>query len=135
LTLGGLIDPEEAKAIVNPDSFNENSGMDFVLDIGDRLSRRYPPLEQSQSTGGYAALYAVTPDWHPIVDELIEGSGFYICAGFSGHGFKLGPAVGVMVADLLTKESAPQFSPHLLRMSRFIENEPVRGQYEYSIAG
>jgi glycine/D-amino acid oxidase-like deaminating enzyme len=105
------------------------------LDIGERLVRRYPAMELGQSTGGYASLYDITPDWHPIVDELPAGGGFFVCAGFSGHGFKLGPAVGVMVADMLTRSSAPEFDPHLFRFSRYAENAPVRGQYEYSIAG
>jgi sarcosine oxidase subunit beta len=135
LTLIGLIDPEEANAVVNPDSYNEQVDADFVLEAGERLIRRYPPMERSQSMGGYAALYDITPDWHPIVDELAAGSGFFICAGFSGHGFKLSPAVGLMAADLLTGHSTPEFDPHLFRFSRFAENDPVCGQYEYSIVG
>jgi len=135
LTLVGLIDPGEAEAIVDPDNFKQYMDDDFVLTVGERLVRRYPAMEMSESTGGYASLYAITPDWHPIVDEVSEGSGFYICSGFSGHGFKLGPAVGVMVADLLTGESEPQFDPRLFRLGRFVDNEPVIGQYEYSIVG
>ncbi len=135
LTLVGLIDPGEADAIVNPDHYKEQVDPEFVLDSGERLIRRFPPMERSQSTGGYAALYDITPDWHPIIDEVPAGSGFFICAGFSGHGFKLGPAVGLMAADLLTRQSPPEFEPHLFRLSRYAENKPVRGQYEYSIAG
>jgi len=135
LTLVGLIDPSEADAIVNPDNFNERHDADFVLNAGEQLVRRYPVMEQSQSTGGYAALYAITPDWHPLIDEVPAGSGFYICAGFSGHGFKLGPAVGLMTADLVTGRSNPEFDPHLFRFNRYAEADPVRGQYEYSIAG
>ena len=135
LTLVGLVDPVEANAVVNPDGYNESLDSDFVLDIGERLVRRYPAMELGQSTGGYASLYDITPDWHPIVDEVPAGSGFFICAGFSGHGFKLGPAVGVMAADMLTRASAPEFDLHLFRLSRYAENMPVRGQYEYSIAG
>lgn len=135
LTLVGLIDPSEADAIVNPDNFNERHDADFVLNVGEQLVRRYPIMEQSQSTGGYAALYAITPDWHPLVDEVPAGSGFYICAGFSGHGFKLGPAVGLMTADLVTGRSNPEFDPYLFRFNRYAEADPVRGQYEYSIAG
>ena len=74
-------------------------------------------MAASESTGGYASLYAITPDWHPIVDEVPAGSGFYACSGFSGHGFKLGPAVGVMVADLLTGASAPDREPMELSSS------------------
>jgi len=135
LTLVGLIDPGEADAIVDPDNYFEGVDDAFVMDAGERLIGRYPAMEQSQVTGGYAALYAITPDWHPIVDELIPGSGLYICAGFSGHGFKLGPAVSLMVADMITNVNAPLFDPYLFRLSRFAENDPVRGRYEYSIVG
>ncbi|MFQ5419656.1 MAG: NAD(P)/FAD-dependent oxidoreductase [Anaerolineae bacterium] len=135
LTLVGLIDPEEANAIVNPDDFRQAVDDEFVLESGERFIRRYPPMAASQVTGGYAALYAITPDWHAIVDELIPDSGFYICAGFSGHGFKLGPAVGVMAADMLTKVSDPEFSHHLFRLNRYAQDDPVKGLYEYSIVG
>jgi glycine/D-amino acid oxidase-like deaminating enzyme len=135
LTLVGLIDPEEAHAIVDPDRYNQKVDSDFVLDVGERLIRRYPAMEWSESTGGYASLYGITPDWHPVVDEVPAGSGFYVCAGFSGHGFKLGPAVGLMVADMVTGESEPKFDAHLFRLSRYDEGDPVQGQYEYSIVG
>ncbi len=135
LTLVGLIDPSEAAAIVNPDSFGEGVADAFVLESGERLVARYPVMEQSRSTGGYASLYAITPDWHPIIDELPAGSGFYTCSGFSGHGFKLGPAVGLMLADMVTGVSDPKFDAGMFRNGRFQENSSVQGQYEYSIVG
>ena len=135
LTLVGLIDPAEADAIVNPDNFYEGVDDEFILDTGERLVTRYPAMEQSQSTGGYASLYAITPDWHPIIDELPVGSGLYVCSGFSGHGFKLGPSVGLLMADLVTGVSKPLFDANLFRAGRYAENAPVRGQYEYSIVG
>ena len=135
LTLVGLIDPAEADAVVNPDGYQEYLDDGFVLEAGERLIMRYPAMERSDSTGGYASLYAITPDWHPIVDEVAKGSGFYVCSGFSGHGFKLAPAISIMTADLLTGASDPLFNSHMFRLDRFAENDPVRGQYEYSIVG
>jgi sarcosine oxidase subunit beta len=135
LTLVGLIDPSEARAIVDPDRYREAVDEAFVLDAGDRLVRRYPAMDRSQPAGGYASLYAITPDWHPIVDQVPEGSGFFVCSGFSGHGFKLGPAVGLMAADLMTGSRDPLFDPSLFRLPRFAEGSPVRGRYEYSIVG
>lgn len=135
LTLVGLIDPKEADAIVNPDHFSENVSDAFVLASGERLVTCYPALEQSQSIGGYASLYAITPDWHPIVDELPAGSGLYVCSGFSGHGFKLGPAVGRMLADRVLGVADPLFDASMFGYGRFVANQPVRGQYEYSIVG
>ena len=134
-TLAGLVDPAEANAIVDPDRFNENVDFDFVVDTGDRLVKRYPAMERSESTGGFASLYAITPDWHPIIDEAPAGSGCFLCTGFSGHGFKLGPAVGRMLADRVLHAPDPLFDPRPFRLSRYAENAPVRGQYEYSIVG
>jgi sarcosine oxidase subunit beta len=135
LTLVGLIDPAEAQAIVNPDDFDTHMDPEFLLDAGGRLVSRYPAMDEAQSTGGYASLYAITPDWHPIVDEVPPGSGLYICSGFSGHGFKLSPAVGLMIADLVTGAEPPAFDPHLFRLDRFAQADPVRGRYEYGIVG
>lgn len=134
-TLVGLIDPEEANAIVDPDTYNERVDVDFAANAGERLVRRFPMMAEGDYTGGFAALYAITPDWHPILDELIPGSGLFICAGFSGHGFKLGPAVGRMAAAMMLGEEDPEFDRRLFRLSRYAEGEPVRGQYEYSIVG
>ncbi|NIM49084.1 MAG: FAD-dependent oxidoreductase [Gemmatimonadales bacterium] len=135
LTITGSIDPGEADAVVDPDDYPEHVDDEFVADMGERFLQRCPALELSQSMGGFASLYAVTPDWHPIVDELPAGSGCFICSGFSGHGFKLGPAVGLMTADRITEEASPEFPVHAFRFGRFAENDLVRGQYEYSIAG
>ena len=135
LTLVGLIDPEEENYIVDPDAYNENVDFDFIADAGERLVKRFPALEDSESVGGFAALFAITPDWHPIIDEMIEGSGLYVCAGFSGHGFKLGPAVGLMTADMVTGSETPGLDRRLFRRTRYEEGEPVRGRYDYSIVG
>jgi glycine/D-amino acid oxidase-like deaminating enzyme len=135
LTLLGSIDPGEANATVDPDDYAEHSDSEFEAEMGEQFVRRYPPMDLSESMGGYSSLYAVTPDWHPIIDEVPAGSGCYVCSGFSGHGYKLGPAVGLMTADLVTKVTEPEFAADLFRFSRYEENAPVRGQYEYSIAG
>jgi glycine/D-amino acid oxidase-like deaminating enzyme len=135
LTLVGLIDPAEADDVVDPDDYAERIDQEFVETVGERWARRYPAMDASVSTGGYAGLYAVTPDWHPIVDEAPEGSGCYISAGFSGHGFKLAPAVGLMTAEMVLGVDDPRFSPAMFRLGRYAEADLVHGQYEYSITG
>ena len=40
-----------------------------------------------------------------------------------------------MVADLLTEQSEPELDPALFRLSRYEEEQPVGGEYEYSIVG
>jgi glycine/D-amino acid oxidase-like deaminating enzyme len=135
LTLVGLIDPAEGEAVVDPDDFQESVDADFAIRVGEPWLRRCPSLDGSESLGGFTGLYAVTPDWHPVIDEVPSGSGHYLCVGFSGHGFKLAPAVSVMVADLISRDPSPQFPVSAFRLTRFAEQDLMRGEYEYSITG
>ncbi len=135
LTLVGLIDPAEADAVVDPDDYPEHADDEFMLDVGERWVHRCPPMEMAERRRGYSGLYGVTPDWHPVIDEVPEGSGHFLCTGFSGHGFKLAPAVGLMTADLAMREPDPEFDASLFRLSRFSEGALIRGRYDYSITG
>lgn len=123
--------------VANPDDYNANADDEYILHVGERLAERHPAMANALSKGGYAGMYGVTPDWHPIIDEIPSGSGFFVAAGFSGHGFKLSPAVGVMIADMVTRQAEPtaQLDRMLFRYARFAENDLVRGRYEYSIVG
>jgi len=134
LMLVGLIDPSEADDVVDPDDYPEHSDAGFDLEVGGRWVQRCPPMDAAEHRRGYAGLYAVTPDWHPIIDEVPAGSGHFLCTGFSGHGFKLGPAVGLMTAEMVLGE-APTFDRRMFRLSRYAEGDRVRGRYEYSITG
>lgn len=135
MTLLGSVDPAEAEDRADPDHHNERVDFEFILEAGAGLARRFPCMERSQSRGGYSGIYDVTPDWHPILDEVPPGSGLFIAAGHSGHGFKLAPAVGSMMADLMLGERRVELDPKLLRFSRYARGKPVVGRYEYSIVG
>ncbi len=134
LMLVGLIDPSEADDVVDPDAYPEHVDDGFDLEVGQRWIARCPDMEAAAPRRGYAGLYAITPDWHPVIDEVPAGSGHFLCTGFSGHGFKLGPAVGLLVAEMVTGEE-PTFDPRMFRLARWDEGDPVRGRYEYSITG
>lgn len=90
-------------------------------------------MSQSISFGGYGALYAVTPDWHPVVGEVgLEG--LYLCAGFSGHGFKLAPSIAATVAaEVVGKKPPHDFA--ILRPDRFATGTHIETRYAYSILG
>jgi sarcosine oxidase subunit beta len=137
LTLVGSIEASEAEQKSDPDHYNESVDYEFVEDAAQRIRNRFTYMDHALSKGGWSGIYDVTPDWHPIIDEIPSGSGFFVAAGFSGHGFKLGPAVGVMIADMVMRASSPTsgLERALFRYARFAENQPVRGKYEYSIVG
>jgi sarcosine oxidase subunit beta len=136
LMLVGSIEPEEAEdEVPNPDSFNERIDFETVADYSERVARRYPVMERGTSAGGWASLYDITPDWHSIMGPLPGVEGLYCMAGTSGHGFKLGPAVGEMMADLIVNGDKPEADITMFSIRRFETGEGVTGKYEYSIVG
>jgi glycine/D-amino acid oxidase-like deaminating enzyme len=137
MMLVGSISPEEETMdqVENPDSFNESVDVDILASFAERVAQRYPAMERSHVASSYASLYDITPDWHHIMDGIPGVDGLYICAGSSGHGFKLGPAVGRMMAQLVLEGTQPKEDIKLFSWGRFERGEPVRGQYEYSILG
>jgi sarcosine oxidase subunit beta len=88
-------------------------------DRRERLARRYPPAAAARIEGGWAGLYDMTPDAHPIVGRVADG--VYAACGFSGHGFMQSPAVGRALAEeILEGESSFDLSPY--RLERFAED-------------
>jgi glycine/D-amino acid oxidase-like deaminating enzyme len=131
----GNIDPREERAIVNPEDYNEVADSEFVREMRGKLTGRYPAMRRSVSRGGFGALYAVTPDWHPILDRLPGIDGAYVAAGFSGHGFKMSPAVGELVAELVLDGAARTFDIRALRASRFAEDDLFGSKKAYTVMG
>jgi sarcosine oxidase subunit beta len=81
-----------------------------------RLAARYLPAADAVVEGGWAGLYDMTPDAHPIIGQVADG--VYAACGFSGHGFMQSPAVGAALAEeLLEGESSFDLSPY--RLDRF----------------
>jgi sarcosine oxidase subunit beta len=132
----GSIEEEEAEdKISDPDHFDEGVGFETVSHFAERVAQRYPRMEDGEYTSGYSALYDITPDWHAILDELPSASGLYCAAGGSGHGFKLGPAVGEIMAELIINGKKPGDDIDLFSYSRFAEGRMVSGEYDYGILG
>lgn len=64
------------------------------------LSVFAPDLATAPIARGWAGLYEMTPDCNGLIGEADPGFRFLYAAGFSGHGFLQGPAVGESVRDL-----------------------------------
>lgn len=128
LILVGSLDSAEADDRVDPDAYQEGVSFDETLDALSRVAQRFPVLERGTVAKGYAGCFDVTPDWHPILDK-VGPEGFYVAVGFSGHGFKLSPAVGEMMAELITEGPQPGSDVGAFRLSRFAEGKLIRGTY------
>jgi glycine/D-amino acid oxidase-like deaminating enzyme len=69
------------------------------------------------------------------MDKLPGYEDLYICAGSSGHGFKLAPAVGEMMARLVLEGKQQDDDINFFSFDRFNENRLVKGQFDYKIIG
>jgi sarcosine oxidase, subunit beta len=117
LTLTGSLTDDETQHPMDPDLLGGEASFDEATDALARTARAVPALADARFTRGYAGAFDITPDWMPILDESPLG-GFFIAAGMSGHGFKLSPAVGAMMAALVTG-AAPPVNPAPFRLARF----------------
>lgn len=131
----GSLAGEEISQPVDPDKYDEAADGDWLPGVRQRLSRRYPAMHRGYGRGGYGALYGITPDWHPILDKLPALEGAYCAVGFSGHGFKMSPIVGQLMAELIVDGKASALDIGPLRLARFDENDPVKTPYSYGVMG
>jgi sarcosine oxidase subunit beta len=131
----GSLAGEEIQNVVDPDAYNEAADGDWLPQVRQRLSRRYPAMHRSYGRGGFGALYAITPDWHPILDKVPGLEGAYLAVGFSGHGFKMSPIVGQLVGELVVDGAMKALDVTPLRLGRFEENDLVKTGYAYGVMG
>ena len=129
LTLMGFGPEEEAEL----ETYNEGVDMDVMADALGRLARRIPAMAESEFRRGWSGLFTTTPDWHPILDAVPGIEGLYCAIGFSGHGFKLAPMVGVTMSELIVEgiSSTVDISP--LRFTRFEEGDLLESSYRYRV--
>jgi sarcosine oxidase subunit beta len=106
-------------AMVDPEprwGFEERVDETLFDDRLQRLRYRYPPAAEATIERGWAGLYDMTPDGHPILGEVADG--VYAACGFSGHGFMQSPAVGRALAEeILGLSPSLDLTPY--RLDRF----------------
>jgi glycine/D-amino acid oxidase-like deaminating enzyme len=120
----------------DPDAYLNRAGDDFIDVTVDRVGNRFPGFADAAITSSYAGCYDVTPDWNPVISRT-GLDGLVVAAGFSGHGFKIAPAVGQLVADLVIDghSADPRIPETDFRLSRFAEGELLKTPYPYVGAG
>ncbi|UQX13628.1 NAD(P)/FAD-dependent oxidoreductase [Candidatus Mycobacterium methanotrophicum] len=122
--------------IADPDRYLNRADEAFLDLAVTKIGTRFPGLGAASVSGSYAGCYDVTPDWNPVI-SLCDIDGLIIAAGFSGHGFKIAPAVGRLVSDLIIDGRAndPRTPETDFRLSRFAENKPLKTRFPYVGAG
>ena len=104
--VGSTMAEDEEELVDDPDHYKQLPDAEFVQMKMAAFHHRIPDLEARGVPSGIAGLYTVNrEDSHPILGPTgIDG--FWVANGFSGHGFKLAPAIGAMVAKAYSGTSS-----------------------------
>jgi sarcosine oxidase, subunit beta len=120
----------------DPDEYRQRVTDDELLYSIPKFEHRFPGLSGARLSSSYAGCYDVTPDYNPIISASPR-PGLWLCAGFSGHGYKISPAVGELMADLILDGQSrhSDVDAHDFRWSRFGEEDPLVSPNPYVGAG
>ncbi len=120
----------------DPDRYSNRATGAAVNTVVEKVGTRFPGLANPAIASTYAGCYDVTPDFNPVISETPVG-GLVVAAGFSGHGYKISPAVGTLVADLVVdgKSSDDDVPARDFRLSRFAEGALLTSPHPYVGAG
>jgi len=111
-----------------PDTTQADVPMDTVLEVGAQVAQRFPAYADAGLASSWTGVYDVTPDWNPVLGPVPGLEGLFVAYGFSGHGFKLAPAVGRLLAQAaLAQPTDLPLAPFALE--RFAAGRALRGRY------
>jgi sarcosine oxidase subunit beta len=121
--LTGMSNPHQ------PPGYDQSIDDAWELVAMEAAAKRMPMLEQAGRMSGWAGLYEVTPDAHPIFGKT-EIEGFYLIGGFSGHGFMHGPVSGKLMTEIILEGSSKTVDVSSLDLARFKEGRLI---HEYNV--
>ncbi|HXL45414.1 MAG TPA: FAD-dependent oxidoreductase [Candidatus Binatia bacterium] len=96
------------------------------------LTHRVPAMEGATLARGYRAFDCYSRDRHAILGRVDGIDGLYLATAFSGSGFKIAPAVGVCVAELIVDGRAKTVDIEAFNLRRFAEGRSPEGPYPYA---
>jgi sarcosine oxidase subunit beta len=120
----------------DPDDYADRADDGFVARMIAKFAHRFSGLSAAALARSYAGCYDVTPDYNPVISASpIEG--MWICAGFSGHGYKISPAVGELAADLVCHGASrhADIDHRDFRFERFAQGDLLTSAHPYVGAG
>ncbi len=128
LTLVGLEDNNPIG--LSPDGDADHAAPDFVDRAVERICRRIPQMEQGSLHSAHSGFDGITPDQRAILGAA-GPEGFYLSCGFSGTGFKIGPAVGACLAELIVEGAAKTVDIAPFSLERFASGSLLKGGHAY----
>lgn len=109
--------------------YDQNVDDDFEIVNLEAAIERMPLMEKASRASHWAGLYEVTPDAHPIYGKT-DVNGFFLCTGFSGHGFMHGPISGKLMSEFILDGKFSSVDVSMLDLKRFEEGRLIQ---EYNV--
>jgi sarcosine oxidase subunit beta len=119
------------KRPIDPDDFPQRVSDESLEEIIERACGRVPKLAGAEVMRGVTGVYDMTPDSRPLLGEIPGIGGLYVCTGFSGMGFKISPAIGLVMSELVLDRKGSSVDISQFRPSRFADNQPIKAEHEY----
>lgn len=123
---GVLVATHHTEEVVDPERYDQQPDEQKLLELTDRLTETVPGLADAGIAGQYCGLYSATPDHDFIIDD-VGPAGCYLACGFSGHGFKHGPAVGRIITDLIVSSQTQLVDVEYFSLDRFSDDPSGHG--------
>ena len=108
------------------ESFNTTTDFEGMTYAAENGVYRVPIFSSCRFATSWAGLYEISPDSHAIMGEVEGNKGFYIAAGFSGHGFQHAPSAGLLMAELILEGNAHTIDITPLSPSRFAKGRLIK---------
>lgn len=116
------------ETLAQPDNEQGDISMDYVVEVGSQVAERFPSFGEAGLASSWTGVYDVTPDWNPVLGRLPDVPGLIVGYGFSGHGFKLSPGVGrVLAQEALGLPTDVSLAPYA--HERFRSGHLLSGKY------
>ena len=128
LTLVGLEDDNPLG--LSPDGDADHAAPDFVERAIERICRRVPHMEEGSLHSAHSGFDGLTSDQRAVLGQ--DGpDGFYLACGFSGTGFKIAPAVGACMAELILDGEAQTVDITPFDPRRFSDGRLLQAEHGY----
>ncbi|WP_144098273.1 NAD(P)/FAD-dependent oxidoreductase [Croceicoccus sediminis] len=96
----------------------------LVRKIMANVRATFPQLADVEMEGAWGALVDCSPDAVPVISKVDQVEGLVLAAGCSGHGFGMGPGIGMLASQLLVDDE-PCVDPTPFRLSRLVDGSPL----------
>jgi sarcosine oxidase subunit beta len=114
----------------DPDAPVDAAAPGFLHRAAERIVRRLPRFERAGVHSAHSGQDGITPDQHPIIGPA-GPEGFWLDCGYSGTGFKIAPAVGASLAELIVAGSDANDDLAIYRFGRFADGQLIVGEHSY----